>query len=231
MTTIARRGNHPITLDDKDIYCSNSIPFTPGKNLAELVFSDQNVIHVAQLMSRDITRRLRKMGTMTPDPYAISAGVGDNINNTELFEAVRVAYTPISSKHNFGSIIPTRENFRSYLTNCNKKFIKEELESVVQQMISSENELETEFEKRTQQMYFPFNYDTLGLKGRRSGFPHPRGYSIKSVSANKRLQDMSMEHESVYESKLAPHKSFSRVNTDRAQTVYEKLTSRISVAK
>lgn len=224
MSTIAVKGNGNIILDDIDIYSSNNLPFESGMSLGELVFTNENISFLSMVMANDIAREFMRMeGTASKDPYSIASG--PTYDDKAVRNVIMEVMTTIAVRHNFRDIKLTRANFRTLVTKVNRKFVREELITVVGKLIVTEDAFEEEAYKRGHQMIFPWGTDR-----KKSGFaPTGHSYGTRFFHSTKLIDRDESNFSTVIDSKVAPHYSWTGPNTDKlyAQSVYEKVTSRM----
>ena len=224
--TILSKGNNTYSLDDIDIYCPSNLAYTNGKSLSELIFSPTNLIHIEQLISTDVTKIQRSQHQFTNDPYALASGIDDfsiGMNgDSQMREAITNRMTTVAVKHKFGNIRTNERNFRALVARVNKIFIKENLKTLVGDVLLSNDEVDTEFYRRGKALNNPFgDRAKIGNKTK-------EGYTQNSMDQSRtwQLVDRDFNNSTVIDSKVSQHKSFN-VQLDRtyADSVYEKVAN------
>jgi len=218
------RGNHQIILDDVDKYSSNTSRFVEGMTLDALVTDEDNLIFLETVMADMVTKVMNNTVPVTTDSYAISAGKAD-VNGVQLRAAILNNMIKVSVLHNFGGIKPNRNSYRILIARVNRKFIGDKINDVIQDVISSPDEVEDEFYRRGNEMNFPF-----GLDRKKSGFAKT-GHSYGALSTAKRLVEPHIDDYMVIrDSKTAPHKLYNNTvhENEFAYSYFNKLSNRLN---
>lgn len=217
------RGNHQIILDDVDKYSSNTSRFVEGMTLDNLVTSEDNLVFLETIMADMATEIMNKIALATSDPYAMSAGKAD-VNGGHLKTAILNNLIKVSILHNFGGIKPNKNSYRILIARVNRKFIYDKMNDVINDVISSPDEVEDEFYRRGNEMNFPF-----GLDRKKSGYSKT-GHSYGALSTAKRLVEPHLDdYMIIRDSKTAPHKLYNNTvhENEFAYSYFNKLSNRL----